>query len=453
MDVCIVGTGYVGLVTGVCLAEKGHNVTCVDLDADKVARINRGEPPIFEQGLEPLLKRHVGDRFRATCDLRQAVLGAQITMIAVGTPFDGQQIDLSYIRAATLQVGEVFRDHDGYHLVVIKSTVVPGTTTQVVGPLLAEASGKSPGVDFGIAMNPEFLSEGVAVNDFLKPDRIVLGCDNDKGRALLRELYAPFDASVPRLETNPSTAEMIKYASNALLATLISFTNEVAGLCSRLGGIDAAEVMGGVHLAGGFRTIDAGSDRSTNGHPAPRVAPITSYLEAGCGFGGSCLPKDVSALVAHGRQHGHEMPLLKAVLEINRDRPAEMLRLLRKRLDSIAGLRVAVLGLAFKPGTDDIRLSPALPLIDLLKAEGANLTLYDPLVSAEADPRFGPPARFADSLEAALTGQDAVLIVTRWEDFGRVPQLISLDGQPPVVIDGRRMIKPDCVPAYEGIGR
>ncbi|XAL99613.1 UDP-glucose/GDP-mannose dehydrogenase family protein [Phycisphaeraceae bacterium D3-23] len=453
MDLCIVGTGYVGLVTGVCLAEKGHRVTCVDLDADKVARINRGDPPIFEDGLEPLLQKHIGDRFRATTDLREAVLAAQITMIAVGTPFDGEQIDLSFIRAATQQVGEALREYEGYHLVVIKSTVVPGTTSGFVRPLLAEASGKEHGVGFGVGMNPEFLSEGVAVNDFLEPDRIVLGCDDGQGMALLCELYSPFDAAVPRMETNPGTAEMIKYASNALLATLISYANEVAGLCSKLSGIDAAQVMRGVHLAGGFRMQPPGTDPSSNGRAAPNVAPITAFLEAGCGFGGSCLPKDVSALVAHGQQYGQQMPLLRAVLDINRDRPAEMLRLLRKRFDSLEGRRVAVLGLAFKPGTDDIRLSPALPLIDLIHAQGAYVTLYDPLVTADADPRFGPPARFADSLEDALAGQDAALIVTRWKDFIEIPGLIASNGHAPVVIDGRRMIKPDSVPVYEGIGR
>lgn len=457
MELCIVGTGYVGLVTGVCLAEMGHRVTCVDLDADKVARINRGEPPIFEEGLEPLLKKHVGDRLHATTDLRAAVRGAQLTMIAVGTPFDGQQIDLSYIRAATQQVGEALRDHDMYHLVIVKSTVVPGTTTGVVRPLLAEASGKQPGESFGVGMNPEFLSEGVAVNDFLNPDRIVLGCDDPLGMQLLRELYAPFSDHVPRLETNPGTAEMIKYASNALLATLISYANEVANLCSTLGGIDARDVMRGVHLADGFRMKPEGDSHDSsaptrNGHAGPKVAGITSFLEAGCGFGGSCLPKDVSALIAHGRQHGCDMPLLQSVLDINRDRPAEMLRLLRKRFDTLAGLRVAVLGLAFKPGTDDIRLSPALPLIDLLHAEGASVVLHDPLVAADADPRLGSPARFADSLQDALAQCDAAMLVTRWPIYDQIPTVVAGLGTPPVIIDGRRIIDAASVPAYEGVG-
>lgn len=450
MDLCIVGTGYVGLVTGVCLAEMGHRVTCVDVDADKVARINRGDPPIHEHGLEALLKKHVGDRFTATTDLRTAVRGAQATMIAVGTPFDGQQIDLTYIREATRQIGEALRGQDSYHLVVVKSTVVPGTTSGVVGPLLAEASGKEPGVGFGLGMNPEFLSEGVAVNDFLHPDRIVLGCDDAEGMAMLRELYAPFGEDIPRLEVNPGTAEMIKYASNALLATLISYANEVAGLCSGLGRIDVAEVMRGVHLADGFRM--RGDSVASDKH-GPAVAGITSFLEAGCGFGGSCLPKDVSALVAHGRQHGQSMPLLHAVLDINRERPAEMLRLLGRRFDSLAGKPIAVLGLAFKPGTDDIRLSPALPLIDLLLAQGAAITLHDPLVKPDDDARFGPPARFADTLEGALTGQDAVLIVTRWDDYRRIPNLLRGMANPPIVVDGRRILPPDSVPAYEGIGR
>ncbi|MEM6550576.1 MAG: UDP-glucose/GDP-mannose dehydrogenase family protein [Planctomycetota bacterium] len=453
MDLAIIGAGYVGLVTGVCLAEKGHRVTCVDLDAERVVRINRGEPPIFEAGLEPLLKRHVGDRFRATTDLASAVREAQLTMIAVGTPFDGKQIDLRYIREATQQVGEALRETDGYHLVVIKSTVVPGTTQDVVRPLLAESSGKTHGRGFGVAMNPEFLSEGVAIRDFMEPDRIVLGCDDKQGLAMLHELYAPFDPAVPRVETNPGTAEMIKYASNALFATLISYANEIAGLCSSLGGIDAARVMQGLHLAGGFRMQSDGRIALPgSAEPDAQVARITSFLEAGCGFGGSCLPKDVSALAAHGRAHGRAMPLLDAVLGINREQPTEMLQLLRRRFDTLTGLSVAVLGLAFKPGTDDVRLSPALPLIELLHAEGAKLTLYDPLVTADADPRFGPPAHFAADLEDALAEQDAVMIVTRWDDFTAIPELVADHVHPPVVIDGRRILAPDAVPAYEGIG-
>lgn len=462
MDLSIIGTGYVGLVTGVCLAEMGHRVTCVDVDEAKVARINRGEPPIFEEGLEALLRKHVGQRFNATTDLRSAVLSSQLTMIAVGTPFDGNQIDLSYIRTATRQVGEALREKDGYHLVVIKSTVVPGTTSRVVGPLLAEASGKARGEGFGVGMNPEFLSEGVAVKDFLHPDRIVMGCDDPRGMAVLREVYAPFGNATPRMETNPATAEMIKYASNSLLATLISYANEVANLCSTLGGIDAAEVMRGVHLAEGFRQpVSAQSNGSSNGNATangasaaePNVAPITAFLGAGCGFGGSCLPKDVSALVAHGGQHGCDMPLLRSVLTVNADRPAEMLRLLRRRFENLKGLRVSVLGLAFKPGTDDIRLSPALPLIDLLHDQRVAVTLYDPLVTVDADPRFGPPARFAESLDDALDGCDAAMVVTRWDAFQRLPELLAQHSQPPVVIDGRRTLAPDSVPAYEGIGR
>ncbi len=293
MRVSIIGTGYVGLVTGACLAEKGHQVTCVDIDQRRVDALNRAESPIFEAGLDELLRAHVGGRLRATTDLTQAVLDSELTLVAVGTPFDGREIDLTAVSGATRQVGEALKLKASYHVVVIKSTVVPGTTDGHVLPILEDASGKKAGAGFGVAMNPEFLSEGEAVRDFLFPDRIVLGGIDERSIDALARLYEPFD-DVPRIRTNTRTAEMIKYASNALLATLISFSNELANLGAALGGIDSVDVMRGVHLSQYFR-----------GRNADGLPPITSFLAAGCGYGGSCLPKDVSALVAHAAQVRH----------------------------------------------------------------------------------------------------------------------------------------------------
>ncbi len=310
MRVSVIGTGYVGLVTGVGLAEQGHQVVCVDSDPEKIAKIQRGEVPFFERGLEGLLRSTLGTRLDATTDLRRAVLETELSLIAVGTPSrEGGEIDLSSVEAVARQVGEVLRDKPAYHVVVVKSTVVPGTTEDVVLPLLEQAAAKRAGRDFGVGMNPEFLTEGEAVQDFFFPDRLVLGAIDERTHYTLDALYAGFP-SVERVHTTPRTAEMIKYASNALLATLISFSNEVGNLCAALaaggGRVDVAEVMRGLHLSKYLRTALPEGSAIT--------APLAAFLWPGCGFGGSCLPKDVQALIARGRQAGVAMPLLEAVI-------------------------------------------------------------------------------------------------------------------------------------------
>jgi UDPglucose 6-dehydrogenase len=285
--ISVIGTGYVGLVSGACFAELGHDCTCVDLDPVKVDKINRGIAPIHENGLDALLEKHVGKSLRATTDLGAAVHATDITFIAVGTPFDGQRIDLGFIRTAARQIGEALRDKDSYHVVIVKSTVVPGTTDDVVLAEIEKASGKKAGVDFGVGMNPEFLTEGVAVDDFMRPDRIVLGGIDERTIDVQKQVYERF-ASTPVQATNNKTAEMIKYASNSVLATMISFSNEIGNLCSALGGVDIAQVMEGVHRARYFTTTLPDGQRVK--------APISSFLWAGCGYGGSCLPKDTQAL-------------------------------------------------------------------------------------------------------------------------------------------------------------
>ncbi len=444
MRVSVVGTGYVGLVSGACLADKGHAVVCVDVDREKVERIRRGEAPIHEDGLDELLRRHVGRGLEATTDLREAVLGSDLTLVAVGTPFDGERIDLRFVREVARQIGAVLRDKNAYHVVVVKSTVVPGTTDDVVRPLLEEASGKRAGRDFGVGMNPEFLTEGVAVRDFQSPDRIVLGGIDDRTIDRLDELYAAFP-DVPRVRTTNKTAEMIKYASNSVLATLISFSNEIAGLCTALGAVDVADVMRGVHLAQYFTT------RLPDGRRV--VAPITAFLEAGCGFGGSCLPKDVAALAAQGREAGAAMRLLPAVLDINRSQPRRMLELLGRHFPQLDGVRVTVLGLAFKPDTDDVRESPALPIVRLLLDAGAVVTAYDPIAAGAAARELpADRVRFAASLEQAVAGAQAVLLVTRWDEFQALHEMIGAMPAPPVVVDGRRVLDKTRFTRYEGIG-
>ncbi|HLP41751.1 MAG TPA: UDP-glucose/GDP-mannose dehydrogenase family protein, partial [Fibrobacteria bacterium] len=425
MRVSIAGTGYVGLVTGACLAEKGHEVTCVDLDAAKVETINRGLAPIREEGLDLLLLRHAGRGLKASTDLAEAVRRSELTLIAVGTPFDGRAIDLAQVKEAARAIGAALREKDAFHTVVVKSTVVPGTTDEVVLPILERESGKRAGMGFGVGMNPEFLTEGEAVSDFMDPDRLVLGAGDPRALKALEKLYAGFPG-VPVVRTNPKTAEMIKYASNTLLATLISWSNELANLSQALGGIDAMEVVEGMKLSRYLTPapaatpsgwVPAGPEDSPNASLAPAgagaAAPIAAFLVPGCGFGGSCLPKDTAALIAHGKAAGVPMRVLEAVRDVNLNQPARMAKLLERRIPDLRGVPVAVLGLAFRPGTGDLRESPAIPIVRDLLAKGADVVAYDPAVAEEmaalgapeshpASRLFDGQARLAFSLEEAL---------------------------------------------------
>jgi UDPglucose 6-dehydrogenase len=444
MKLSIIGTGYVGLVTGVCLAEKGHSVVCVDLDENKVNQINAGKTPIYEPGLPELLKRQiVNGRLRATTDLDEAVRESSLTLIAVGTPFNRDRIDLTYVRTCAAQIGAALRKKKTYHVVVVKSTVVPGTTDDVVRPILEKESGRQAGRDFGVGMNPEFLSEGEAVNDFMQPDRIVLGGIDERTRKSLAMVYRSFDR-VPVLRTTNKTAEMIKYTSNALLATLISFSNEIGNLCSDLGGVDCVDVMKGVHLSH-YLMPTTGSGRVR--------APIASFVAAGCGFGGSCLPKDVKALIARGNGADSRMGLLKEVIRINEDQPRRMIELLKTRVADLRGISVAVLGLAFKPDTDDLRESPAIRLIELLLKEGARVLAYDPVAMPAARRAFiDQEITYCESLEEAVKRAKALLLVTSWKEFAGIPRLMTKLNRHPVLVDGRRQLDKDKVKNYLGVG-
>ncbi len=448
MKVSIVGTGYVGLVTGVCLAHLGHEVVCVDVDESKVARINRGEAPIHERGLPELIAALVGDRLTATTELGAAVLASDLTLIAVGTPFADDRIDLSYVERAARQIGEALASKGSYHVVVVKSTVVPGTTEELVLPALATASGLEAGDDFGVGMNPEFLREGEAVEDFLHPDRIVLGGIDERTVDRMAELYSVFDG-VDIVRTTPRTAEMIKYAANAVLATMISFSNEIANLSSAVGGVDVAEVMKGVHLDKRLSPI-----LDTPLEAGRRIIPgFTTYLEAGCGFGGSCFPKDVKALIAHGKQAGAGMALLDAVIAVNEAQPMRVVELLGEGLGRLEGRRIAVLGLAFKPNTDDVRESPSIPVVRRLVEIGANVVAFDPVAEAEARCELdGLEVTYAPTLEEAIAGADGVALMTRWSEFERLPELLEGLEPQPLVVDGRRMLARDSVSRYAGIG-
>jgi len=371
-------------------------------------------------------------------------LDSDLSLIAVGTPFDGEEIDLKYIKIVARQIGEVLKEKDTFHTGVVKSTVVPGTTDEVVLPILEEASGKKAGVDFGVGMNPEFLKEGEAIKDFMAPDRIVFGGLEEKSIQALEELYAVFDG-VDKLATNCRTAEMIKYTANSLLATMISFSNEIANLCTAVGGIDVTEFTRGVHLDKRLTPILEDGTRI--------VPSFTTYIEAGCGFGGSCFPKDVKALIAYGKQKNSPMQILDSVIAVNENQPEKLITLLKKHYPELKGVKVAVLGYAFKPGTDDIRESPALPITQTLLDEGAYVKGYDPIAQHEAQQVFGKDTvEFCPDLVSAIAGVDAIIIITRWAEFKQIPDLLSSTQTQPVVIDGRRMLDKASVAKYEGVG-
>ncbi|MCK4318987.1 UDP-glucose/GDP-mannose dehydrogenase family protein [Candidatus Micrarchaeota archaeon] len=414
MKVSIIGTGYVGLVSGVCFAELGHDVTCVDVLPEKVEKINNGISPIYEAELEEMLKRNLeAKRIRATLDLDCAVKDSELTFICVGTPSkeDGST-NLAYVESAAEGIRNALKEKD-WHVVVVKSTVPPGTSEKVHEII---------GERFGMGMNPEFLREGKAVEDFINPDRIVIGGNSKESIEKIKELYSSFDC--PILETDLKTAEMIKYASNSLLATKISFANEVGNLCRKLG-MDVYEVMKGV-----------GMDR--------RLSPY--FLNAGIGFGGSCFPKDVKSLIHTGKENGVEPKLLESVITINEGQPLKIVEMAKKVLGSLDGKDVAVLGLAFKPDSDDIREAPAIRIVEELVKLGATVHAYDPKAMENAKKVIKGEIEYCKSKEDALGKAEVAFLLTEWEEF-KDEKLY--EGK--TVFDGRKVLNKKTSGNYYGI--
>ena len=394
MRVAVIGAGYVGLVTGAGLASHGYDVSLADIDAQKVAMINQSKAPFHEAGLEPLLQKLVGKNLRATVETNKAVTTADVVFICVQTYCqDDGAIDLTHIKQAVTSVGKALKNREGHSLVIIKSTVIPGTTEKVLLPLLEKTSGKKEGEDFRIAVNPEFLREGRAVEDFLNPDRIVIGeLENDSGDVLC-QLYQDFNAPVLRVDL--MTAEMIKYASNVFLATKISFINEIGNICKKLG-IDTYKVAQGMSLDS-------------------RISP--HFLSAGIGFGGSCLPKDTKALVSAAQEWGYQPSLLQSVIKVNDEQPLRLVEVAANSVRELSQRKVAVLGLAFKPGTDDMRDAPAIKIINELLRRGALVTAYDPVAMDNARGIFGKQIEYASNAEDAVSDAELVFIVTEWTEF------------------------------------
>lgn len=450
MRIAILGIGHVGLVSGACFASKGHRVTCIDVDPDRVRALEEGRVPFFEPGLAELVAETAPERLRATVEGAGEMAEADVILLAVGTPFGGERIDLDQIRDAARRVGAALRDsRRDYPLVIVKSTVLPGTTDGVVRPILEEESGLRAGVDFGLGMNPEFLREGLAVSDFLTPDRVVMGGLSPRCWTIQEELYRDFPCA-DVLRTTNSTAEAIKYASNSLLATLISFSNEIGNLCSTLPGVDVTEVMEGVHLDKRLSPI-VGDEPPAAGD---RLRPgILSYLAAGCGFGGSCLPKDVQALAAFGDDQGSPMGMLRSVLRTNADQPRRVVDLVRKHHPDLGGVKITVLGLSFKPGTSDIRETPALPVIRELHRQGARVRAWDPAAVEPARGALPRSIELTDDLSVAVDGAQVWVVLTAWPELGGLGELAAKADPPPLVVDGRRILDPAAFHRYEGIGR
>jgi len=431
MRIAVVGTGYVGLVAGVCFAESGNDVVCVDNDASKVRALAKGKVPIYEPGLEELLRRNRSEgRLTFTTALPKAVRDSAIVFIAVGTPQgeDGSA-DLQHVLAVAKDVAKAM---NGYKVIVNKSTVPVGTAERVREVIRRETTHP-----FSVVSNPEFLKQGAAIDDFMKPDRVVIGAEDDRAREMMLELYAPFTRTdAPIMVMDCASAELAKYAANAMLATRISFMNEVANVCESVGA-DVDQVRRAV-----------GSDR--------RIG--TSFLFPGVGYGGSCFPKDVKAMMRFAEDSEYDFRILKAVEAVNVTQKTRLATKMKKHFGSLKGKTVAVWGLAFKPKTDDMREAPSIALIESLLAAGAAVQVYDPEAMGVAKKHFGSRITYADANYGALKGADALAIVTEWNEFRRpdFDRMRSLM-KSPVIFDGRNLFAPAQMKqngfTYYSIGR
>ena len=438
MNVTVVGTGYVGLVTGACLADMGNHVVCLDLDAARVALLNEGRIPIYEPGLEPIVRRNrEAQRLLFSTDVAASVAHGELQLIAVGTPpgEDGLA-DLQHVVAAARAIG---RHMQGYKIVVTKSTVPVGTADKVRAAIREELEKRTAGIEFSVVSNPEFLKEGAAVEDFMRPDRIIIGSDDARAVAALRQLYAPFQRNRERVMVmGVRSAELTKYAANAMLATRISFMNEIANLAEALGA-DIEEVRRGI-----------GSD--------PRIG--YHFLYAGAGYGGSCFPKDVKALQRSADEAGRPLRVLAAVDEVNEVQKHVLAAKMLKRFSGLKGKCIAVWGLAFKANTDDMREAPSRALIMDLVAAGASVKAYDPAAGVEAKRKFAGEknVEIVDSALEAADGADALAIVTEWQEF-RSPDFAALKAKlkTPAIFDGRNLYDPAVLKSlgfeYFPIGR
>ncbi|MCW4005715.1 MAG: UDP-glucose/GDP-mannose dehydrogenase family protein [Candidatus Bathyarchaeota archaeon] len=425
--ISVIGVGYVGLCTAVGFASKGYDVIASDVVSEKINKINEGIPPFHEPGLSELLTAVIenGSLHCLTNQTLKAVLETDITYIAVGTPSkpDGS-IDLQYVKAVSQEIGNALKQKQGYHTVVVKSTVIPGTTQDVVKPILEQASQKECGAEFGLCMNPEFLRQGSAFKDSFDADRVVIGSCDKKAGDILEKLYTDFYAEnlPPLIRTTLSTAELIKYASNSMLAAKISFINTIANICEKVPGSDVKVVA---HAMG----LDK------------RIGPF--FLAAGLGYGGSCFPKDVKALIASSKALGYTPEFLESIENVNKTQPLHAVQLCQNKLGTLKGKRIAILGLAFKPNTDDMREARVVPIINQLLIEGATVVAYDPVAMSVAKKIFQDKIEYTDTAIDCLRNADAAILVTEWDEFKKLtPANFVKYLKQPVLIDGRRIYDP-----------
>ncbi len=439
MKITVIGSGYVGLVSGACLADLGNNVVCLDVDPKKIAVLQQGGVPIYEPGLDEVIRRNVAaGRLRFTTDIPESVAHGLVQMIAVGTPSgeDGSA-DLQYVLAAARNIAAHMNE---YKVIVDKSTVPVGTADKVRVTVQAELDKRGVKTDFSVVSNPEFLKEGAAIDDFNRPDRIVIGADDERAIKVMHDMYAPFQRNHDRLMVmDVKSAELTKYAANAMLATRISFMNELANLAEKVGA-DIEHVRKGI-----------GSDQRIGYH----------FLYAGCGYGGSCFPKDIRALQRTGSEHGLPLKILQAVEDVNHAQKSVLLKKLVGRFgENLKGRRFALWGLAFKPGTDDMRDATSRVVMEGLWALGATVTAHDPVAMQETRHIYGDRAdlRYAETPLDALEGADALIIATEWKVF-KSPDFDAIKARLkfPVIFDGRNLFEPSDIRAlgieYHGIGR
>lgn len=423
MKIAVIGTGYVGLVSGTGFAEFGNEVWCMDVDPKKIENLNEGILPIYEPGLDDLvIRNHKAGRLKFTTDLKEAIDNSEIIFIAVGTPSDEDgRADLKYVEQVASNIGKTI---NGYKVIVTKSTVPVGTSKIVAAKVQQELDARNEKIEFDVVSNPEFLKEGAAVEDFMRPDRIVVGTNSDRAKDLMERLYAPFVRNGhPVYFMDIASSEMTKYAANAMLATKISFMNEMARLCEKVGA-DVSEVRKGI-----------GSD--------PRIG--FHFIYPGLGYGGSCFPKDVKAIVRTGHENDLPMKIMNAVEDVNKEQRPFFINKISSRFEDLSGKTVAIWGLAFKPGTDDMREAPAIDVINYLRDNGASVRAFDPVATETARAELGDNnITYCETASEAVQGSDFLVLVTEWREF-REPDFDSLKSSlsEAVIFDGRNQYKPD----------
>lgn len=435
MKIIVVGTGYVGLVTGACLADVGISVTCVDINQEKIKALKKGEIPIYEPGLDKIVERNIkAQRLNFTTHLSENIQDANAIFIAVGTPPDKEgNADLQYVKAVAKEIGENMQD---YLVVVTKSTVPVGTSQLIKKTIEEQLEKRNSPIEFDVASNPEFLKEGAAIDDFMKPDRVVIGVENDRAKKMLEKIYKPFQLNGYRIiYMDVTSAELTKYTANAMLATRISFMNDIANICEKVGA-NINQIRAGI-----------GAD--------PRIGK--KFLYAGLGYGGSCFPKDVKALIKTGEELNHPLRILQAVDDVNQDQKRVLFHKISKAFKNLKGKTIAVWGLSFKPNTDDLREAPAIDLIHDLVKSGVRVRAVDPVAAHEAKKILPPEVEYCEDVYTSAQGADAIALVTEWNQFrfpnwGKLKKMMNGSH----IFDGRNIYDLELIESkgftYHGIG-